>query len=467
MENKQHSILQPILAFALGAGLAAAMAWFYFVFVYWQPTAYAVAVALLCAGVLLLTLWALRARGERKPVALIWKTALSFAVFLALLIGVTYVLNNVAHAGAALAAKVAIPLCALQIATLLGLLLLGLAKQAVKTGLVLAGTGIVAAVAAAALLISQVGDGTKHLTREGLPPYEPGAGRTAIHFLSTGGGDAILLESDGLFALIDAAEDSDNLKNDPSLAYDGFELYVLDYIKRAAGGKLDFILGTHAHSDHIGGFDTLLLDPDVAVGRAYLKRYEPAGKLGYELGWDNEEVYGQMVDALAARDVPLIQDIPEGPFTLGSFTVTIFNGEYNEASLKSGDENANSMGVLAEAFGQRAFLGGDMNDHAGTETRLAPQIGKVDLIKAPHHGHEGSSTGKFVSTLQASAVVVTSGPGGGAVAVLRRYARAGARQIMCTGDFGGVVAVFGEGEITYYAIGEYPSGIAGVHVERR
>jgi len=469
MENaKRRNALQTLAALGLGAGLAAAMAWYYDVFVRWNPQVYPLTIVALSIGVILLTAAALWARGDRGALPLAWKSALSLAVFLGALIGVSYIINNVAHGGAVLAAQVALPLCAVQILALLALLLLGMAKQAVKAGAVIAGAGTLVAVAAAVLVLSLVGDGTKYLTREGLGPYRPASGQTAIHFLNTAGGDAILLESGGLFALIDAAEDSDNLKNDPSLAFDGFELYVLDYVKRVTGGQLDFILGTHAHSDHIGGFDTLLLDPDIAVGRAYLKRYDPAYKKGYELGWDNQEVYDQMINALAVRSVPLHQDMPVESFSLGKFQITIFNGEYDEdPSRGSGDENDNSMGVLVECGGLRAFLAGDMNNLGGDETRLAPQIGRVDLVKAPHHGHEGSSTSKFVSTLRPHTVVVTSGPGGGSVSVLRRYGRAGAERMMCTGDFGGIVAVFGESGIEYYSIGEYPSGIAGVNVERR
>jgi beta-lactamase superfamily II metal-dependent hydrolase len=471
MKNaKRGGASRSFAALALGAGLAAAMAWYYDVFIRWNPQLYPCAIIALAAGVILLTLAALRARGARKALPLILKTALSVAVFLALLVGVSYIINNVVHGGgnALLAARVAIPLAGAQLLALYALLLWRMASGGAKAGATLAAAGTALSVLLSVFFLGRVASASTYLTREGLAPYQPAAGRTAIHFLNTSGGDAILLESGGLFAMIDAAEDSDNLKDDPDLAYDGFELYVLDYVKRVTGGRLDFILGTHAHSDHIGGFDTLLLDPEIAVGRAYLKRYDPAYKKGYEQGWDNQEVYDQMVDALAARGVPLIQSMPEAPFALGGFQITIFNGGYDaDPSKGSGDENDNSMGVLVEYGGQRAFLAGDINNLGGDETRLAPLVGRVDLLKAPHHGHEGSSTAKFLSALRPRTVVVTTGPGGGNVTVLRRYDKVGTERILCTGDFGGVAAVFGAGGIDYYAVGEYPSGIGGANLERR
>ena len=109
------------------------------------------------------------------------------------------------------------------------------------------------------------------------------------------------------------------------------------------------------------------------------------------------------------------------------------------------------MGLLAEAYGLRAFLAGDMNNYGGRETRLAPLIGKVDLVKAAHHGMEGSSTRVFVNTLRPQIVIST---GSGNVKVWGRYAKAGAELMLHTADFGGVVAVFGESGSECYAIGE-------------
>ena len=127
-------------------------------------------------------------------------------------------------------------------------------------------------------------------------PQTPGTARDCIHFLSTGSSDAILLESDGHFAMVDAGEDTDNPRGFPGLELPGFEQEVLAYLKAHAAnadGKvhLDFVLGTHSHSDHLGGFDTILADPDVIVDKAYLKKYDASKIRENEIAeWDNQEV---------------------------------------------------------------------------------------------------------------------------------------------------------------------------------
>ncbi|MCL1951523.1 MAG: glycoside hydrolase family 18 protein [Oscillospiraceae bacterium] len=111
---------------AAAVAFTAAMAWYYGVFTDWRPGLYPFAIVAVVLCVIALTLLALRARDEKGP-ALIWKTALSVTVFLAALLGVSLVINNVI--GGSLVPRVAIlvalPLAAAQAFVLLFLALRG------------------------------------------------------------------------------------------------------------------------------------------------------------------------------------------------------------------------------------------------------------------------------------------------------------------------------------------------------
>jgi beta-lactamase superfamily II metal-dependent hydrolase len=271
------------------------------------------------------------------------------------------------------------------------------------------------------------------------------------HFLYTGASDAILLQSGGKFALVDCAEDSHYPAAKPYLAVPGWEGYVVDYVKRVAGGKLEFVVATHTHSDHIGGFDTLINDPDITVKRAYVKRYHNATMHRYEhYYWDNDECYVQLLDACAARNVPVVQDLPAEPIMLGNLQCSIINGEHRHRR----DENANSLGLLVECRGQRAVLASDINNVYGDEQRMAQQIGRVDLLQAAHHGYDGSTTLPWLLHLRPRAIVFTNDMRRVyATLKLRAKLCAGSR-LIATGQHGGVVAQFGEDDISFHAIGE-------------
>ena len=93
-----------------------------------------------------------------------------------------------------------------------------------------------------------------------------------------------------------------------------------------------------------------------------------------------------------------------------------------------------------------------MDNYTGDEERLAPEIGKVDLLKLGHHGYSGSSTSAFIKTLLPEACVITNYKGNfdrknvANVVKICRHNR-----FYVTGAENGVLAVVGDnGNISYY-----------------
>lgn len=299
-----------------------------------------------------------------------------------------------------------------------------------------------------------------NVRRNAAPPVDissyTGDGDDVIHFMNTGGSDAILIESNGKFALVDCAEDTDNPRGLESLELEGYEQVVVDYVKKVAAdqnGKvtLEFVVGTHAHSDHLGGFDTLFNDPDVTVKDAYLKRYYEDRISDYEVTeWDNTEVYNQTVEAALANGINPIQDLDAvGTITLGDFAIDFLATEEADPDKKVG-ENDNSVALLLKKGENKILLMGDVNYGSGDENRIAKQVGKVDLMKVGHHGLGYSTGSPLLTATQPPVAIVTNLEKNIYFGTKFRLVMNSRSAIYSTGEYNGIAAVIGDdkGDIT-------------------
>jgi len=274
------------------------------------------------------------------------------------------------------------------------------------------------------------------------PPSDIGPALGAIHVLNTGWEDAIVLESGGRYALIDAGEP-------------GRGPYIVNYLQRLAGGDrvhLDFIVGTHSHVDHMGGFPYILEHPDITIGKAYAKR--EAGGSGH---------YRNFIAGCANRDIEVVLDELDGlELSLGNMKITLVNG----APLAGGVSNPESLCQLVEVGGMRALLAADMVSN-NKELGICRQIGRdMDFLKVGHHGM-GDSTGfLFAAMLRPKVAVYTNGSSWEAdshdvtlgvakgASSYHNLRMAGAAQYVTT-DNGGILAMFGENGMDIRAIKEF------------
>ena len=253
-----------------------------------------------------------------------------------------------------------------------------------------------------------------------------GAGNR-IHFINTkakSGSDAILLESNGHYALIDMGEDYDFPDGtDPRYPdrwgismrnYQVLEDRLMRHLDQVGVKKLDFVLGTHVHSDHIGGADEIL--NRYQVDKFYLKKYSDERITSNWGLWDNLFNYDNALRAAQNRGVTVVQDIKDedSHFTLGEMDIQLYNykNEYgSDGKLKRVlDDNSNSIVAVVTVAGKKIYLGGDLDNAEGAEDKLGPVIGKVDMMKWNHHyDAKISNTKAFIDNLSPSMIIQTTG----------------------------------------------------------
>jgi len=82
-------------------------------------------------------------------------------------------------------------------------------------------------------------------------------GTLAVHYLDVGQGDAIIIQLPcGRVAMIDSGTE---------WYYSRVKTYLTTRILKGGNKNIDFIIATHSHDDHVGGFAQLLVDFDVGT----------------------------------------------------------------------------------------------------------------------------------------------------------------------------------------------------------
>lgn len=267
-----------------------------------------------------------------------------------------------------------------------------------------------------------------------------------LDFINVGNGDSILVqELEGgtrRFAmLVDCGHDN-LVRDDHPAPLDprSQRIYAGDFLKKQGIGKLDVLLATHFHRDHIGGLGRLL--ESVTVDELLATYIPPAGAEPLEPDGDNglpkaarnaircldmyagalrenpgrvghlTELAGDRVERLRLTD-SLEMDILFGEAALyrrqREVYDALFRGERNAYDLLHWAKcmNVSSLRQRLYYHGKEIVLGGDFYAHMWETASAAP----CDILKAPHHASLSSTTRKLLKMLQPETVVVSVAAG--------------------------------------------------------
>jgi competence protein ComEC len=237
------------------------------------------------------------------------------------------------------------------------------------------------------------------------------AGVARITILDIGQGDAILVEgSHGGRLLVDGGPDPDRL------------LVELDRRIPPWDRRLDAIILSHPHEDHVAGL-ALLLDR-YRVGRVL----EP-GMRGPGPG------YAAWIDRLARPGAPPRLSIGAGDrLTIDEIAMRVLwpiRGRVPAEPPDAGSGINNVSVVLLGVVGQRRFLlAGDVEQDIDPSL-LVEGLPQVDLLKVAHHGSKTATTDAFLAAVRPKVAVASAGIGNPyghpARRTLERLAATGAR----------------------------------------
>ena len=258
-----------------------------------------------------------------------------------------------------------------------------------------------------------------------------------IHHINVGQGDAILIVSpSGRTLLIDGGDKTKGTS------------VVLPYLKSLHVTKIDHMIASHYHSDHIGGLIEILNSFDrTKVGLIYDR-----GTLNTVPSSGVYSAYSNAVQTLSGGhrtvSIGMTIDLGDGVSLKCLATDGAVLGQQG-TPVKANSENDLSNAWLV-TFGEFKYFtggdcGGETSNYNDLETLIATKAiaGKVDALKINHHGSAYSTNKIFIDTLKPTAAIITVGSGNRyhhpVQSTLDRLAASGSYTYLTEGGSGGLM----------------------------
>lgn len=241
-------------------------------------------------------------------------------------------------------------------------------------------------------------------------------GELAVHFIDVGQGDAALLVTSQGTVMIDAG---------PRSAKDATLRYVREHTER-----IDLMILTHPHEDHIGGAADILRDI-------------PTEKVLMPDITSDSETFEGLLDAIEDSGAQTALAAAGDVYELGGMRVTVL------APLGTDYESMNDYSIVCRVdYGERSFMfTGDAEKCSEEEILDAYDASalRCDVLKAGHHGSSTSSSEEFLEALEPRIAVISAGRdnsyGHPHAETLRALGRAGTKKIYRTDTMGTIVLV--------------------------
>ncbi len=213
-----------------------------------------------------------------------------------------------------------------------------------------------------------------------------GAGHLALVFVDVGQGDAALIRTPaGRWVMVDAGP--------ADARWNAGTKVLLPLLRRLHVTRLEAILLSHAHRDHVGGAAAVTDAIPVGVALDPGEAFE-------------EAAYFAWLEALARRGVRWHPVVAGESFEMDGVT---FRLVHPPSVWPSAGEDLNEDSAVLEVGWRdfRALLMGDAGMVA--ERAFAGTVGRVDVLKVGHHGSRTASSASFLAEARPQVAVVSVG----------------------------------------------------------
>ncbi len=198
-------------------------------------------------------------------------------------------------------------------------------------------------------------------------------------YIHTPGGDTLLIDG-----------------GDRSAYEDAGERILLPFLRARGIRRIDKVILTHPHRDHIGGLLTVF--EKIRVGELLI---------GAELNTSAPETEEARLAALCVEHAVPVRTVRKGDtLALAQATLHVLHPD----TAWAGATNPNNRSVVCRLdwSGGSLLLTGDIEKPV--ETALCGPACRSDVLKVPHHGSNTSSTGPFLDAVAPQFSLISTGP---------------------------------------------------------
>ena len=253
-------------------------------------------------------------------------------------------------------------------------------------------------------------------------PTPAKSAKVKSHFINVGQGDSIFIElPEGRCMLIDSGERE-------------YGDLVINYIKKLGYKKINYLVVTHAHSDHMGSMSQVV--DSFKIGKVYMPK---AG--------NNTASYEKLLESIQNKNLK-IKTAKAGVSILKEENLSI----EIIAPTKDYDDLNNTSAVVLLTFGKTKFL--YMGDAERlSENDITANV-KCNVVKVGHHGSSTSSSYEFIARTHAKYAVISVAKendyGHPKNFIIRRWKKSGAA-VLRTDELGSIVITSNGKKITVKA----------------
>ena len=203
---------------------------------------------------------------------------------------------------------------------------------------------------------------------------------------------------------------------------------VLAYLAEHNVQKLDALIISHFHKDHVGGAAAIL--KGIPVGMVYMPDYEGTRK-----------VYEEMMAVLteSSSTIPYERLKENKSFSLGDAEYRLYP---SKIGFDGNNDNDVSMAASLEYNGHTALFAGDLENDGIKQLFRNNEISEkyFDILKLPHHGSQEESTNELVKRLKGGGIaLITDGQNRRAHGVLLDALHDKDFRVFCSADAGTIV----------------------------